>query len=127
MDYLFASSIMGCGLRLATISYDVGCQWFKNFWMRANLLPPSISFSLPSLTIHALVPKFTSRAILKRAQSAFSFNFFKGGARTDGEGVERNWDYLNGQAPSTLEMLPGAQWATLDDCCGWVNCGRQWA
>lgn len=39
----------------------------------------------------------------------------------DGEGVERNWDKLNGQAPSTCEMLPGHRWETLDDCAGWVN------
>ena len=39
----------------------------------------------------------------------------------DGEGVECNWDELNGQGSSTSEMLPGARWDTLDDCCGWVN------
>jgi Kyakuja-Dileera-Zisupton transposase len=121
MDYLFASSIVGCSLQLVTVSYDVGCQWFTNFWTRAKLLPASIGFSLPSLNIRALVPKFHLQSHIEACHSAFSFNFFKGGARTDGEGVERNWDELNGQGPSTSEMLPGARWNTLDDCCGWVN------
>ncbi|KAF7965306.1 hypothetical protein HWV62_44514 [Athelia sp. TMB] len=63
MDYIFASSVIGVGLRMVTISYNVGY----------------------------------------------------------GEGVERNWDELNGQAPSTAEMLPGHRWETLDDCCSWAN------
>ena len=121
MDYLFASSIAGCGLRLVTISYDVGCQWFMKFWTRIQYLPHALGLNLPSLNIRALVPKFHLQSHIEACHSAFSFNFFKGGARTDGEGVERNWDELNGQAPSTSEMLPGARWNTLDDCCGWVN------
>jgi hypothetical protein len=121
MDYLFASSIAGCGLRLLTISYDVGCQWFTKFWDRAALLPAALGDSLPSMTIRALVPKFHLQSHIEACHSAFSFNFFKGGARGEGEGVERNWDELNGQAPSTSEMLPNARWNTLDDCCGWVN------
>lgn len=32
MDYIFASSIVGLGLRTATISYDVSCQWYTYFW-----------------------------------------------------------------------------------------------
>jgi Kyakuja-Dileera-Zisupton transposase len=121
MDYLFASSIAGCGLKLVTISYDVGCQWFKKFWQRAQHLPAALGLSLPLMKIRALVPKFHLQSHIEACHSAFSFNFFKGGARADGEGVERNWDELNGQGPSTSEMLPGARWDTLDDCCGWVN------
>jgi Kyakuja-Dileera-Zisupton transposase len=121
MDYLFTSSIAGCGLRLVTISYDVGCQWFTKFWDRATLLPAALGISLPFMKIRALVPKFHLQSHIEACHSAFSFNFFKGGARTDGEGVECNWDELNGQGPSTSEMLPVARWNTLDDCCGWVN------
>ena len=121
MDYIFTSSIAGVGLRLVTISYDVGCQWFTKFWQRVPFLPAFLSASLPPMKIHALVPKFHLQSHNEKCQSAFSFNFFKGGARTDGEGVERNWDELNGHGPSTSEMLPGARWDTLDDCCAWVN------
>src|SRR5882762_6845508 len=75
----------------------------------------------PFMTIRSLVPKFHLQSHVEACHSAFSFNFFRGGGRTDGEGVERNWDGLNGQAPSTSEMLPGGRWDTLDDCCGWAN------
>lgn len=121
MDYLFVSSIAGVGLRMITISYDVGCEWFKNFWRRSAFLPGHLTLGLTSKVIHALVSKFHLQSHIEACQSVFSFNFFKGGARADGEGVERNWDELNGQGPSTSEMLPGARWDTLDDCCGWVN------
>jgi hypothetical protein len=121
MDYIFASSVANCGLRQVTISYDVGCQWFTNFWNRLKQLPAALGLSLPFMIIRALVPKFHLQSHIEACQSAFSFNFFKGGARIDGEGVERNWDELNGQGPSTSEMLPCARWNTLDDCCGWVN------
>lgn len=121
MDYIFTSSIAGAGLRLITISYDVSCQWFTKFWRRVPLLPVLFTASLPLMSIRALVPKFHLQSHNEGCHSAFSFNFFKGGARTDGEGVERNWDELNGQGPSTSEMSPGSRWDTLDDCCGWVN------
>jgi Kyakuja-Dileera-Zisupton transposase len=106
---------------MVTISYDVACQWFKRFWQRVPFLPPHLGASLVPYRIHALVPKFHLQSHNEECHSAFSFNFFKGAAQTDGEGVERNWDDLNGQGPSTSEMLPGARWDTLDDCCAWVN------
>ena len=121
MDYLFASSILGVGLQLVIISYDVACQWFCRFWQRVPFLPPHLANALSGFSIHALVPKFHLQSHNEGCHSAFSFNFFKGAARTDGEGVEQNWDELNEQGPSTSEMLPGAQWDTLDDCCAWAN------
>lgn len=121
MDYIFTSSISQVGLRLIAISYDVGCQWFTHFWRRAEHLPTHLGLGLTSMLIRALIPKFHLQSHIEACQSVFSFNFFKGAGRADGEGVERNWDELNGQGPSTSEMLPGARWDTLDDCCGWVN------
>ena len=121
MDYLFTSSIRAARLRLVTISYDIACQWFVRFWWRVPFLPHGLGASLSQLSIHALVPKFHLQNHNVGCHSAYSFNFFKGAAWTDNEGVEWNWDDLNGQGPSTSEMLLGACWDTLDDCCAWVN------
>lgn len=121
MDYLFTSSVAGVGIRLLTISYDVGCQWFTNFWNRMGFLPERLRLSLPQWAVRALVPKFHLQSHEEKCHSKFSFNFFFGGARTEGEGVERNWKELNGQAASTAEMTPGHRWETLDYCCGWLN------
>ncbi|KAF7971126.1 hypothetical protein HWV62_22000 [Athelia sp. TMB] len=120
MDYVFASSVVGLGLRMLTISYDVACQWFVHFPVRMPLLPQHLHIS-STVNIRPLVPKFHLQSHEEKCHSPFSFNFMKGGARTDGEGVERNWDDLNGQAASTSEMLPGHRWETLDDCCAWTN------
>ena len=121
MDYLFTSSVVNVGICLLTVSYDIGCQWFTNFWNCMPALPPQLQLSLPMSAIKALVPKFHLQSHEEGCHSRFSFNFFKGVGRTEGEGVERNWDELNGHCPSTAEMLPGHRWETLDDCCGWVN------
>lgn len=137
MDYIFTSSLagvvkfnsavgfginiaVGVGIRMVTISYDVGCQWWTRFSsVRRQRLPEHLQILPPWM--RALVPKFHLQSHQESCQSAFSFNYAAGGARTDGEGVERNWDELDGQAPSTAEMLPGHRWETLDDCCGWAN------
>lgn len=122
MDYLFTSSIAGVGLRMGCISYDVGCQWWINFRRRLITLPKDLHIPPSFLACFtALVPKFHLQGHDEKCHSPFSFNYFTGGGRTDGEGVERNWDELNGQGPSTAEMTPGHRWETLDDCCGWVN------
>ena len=121
MDYLFASSIRGAGLWLITISYDVACQWFVRFWWRVPFLPHGLGASLSQFSIRTLVPKLHLQNHDEGCHSTYSFNFSKGATQTDGEGVERNWDDLNGQGPSTSEMLSGTSWNTLDDCCAWAN------
>lgn len=113
------SSIIGIVVLMLAISYDVACQWWIHFLTRLIKLPVSLQRLPPHII--PLVPKFHLQSHAEKCHSPFSFNYRQGGARTDGEGVERNWDELNGQAPSTAEMLPGHRWETLDDCCGWAN------
>lgn len=121
MDYLFTSSVKDANVKRLTVSYDVSCQWYTNFWKRNAGLPEHVRMAFHPAGIRALVPKFHLQSHVDDCHSAFSFNYSEGGARTDGEGVERNWDDLNPQAPSTAEMTPGHRWETLDVCCGWVN------
>ena len=82
--------------------------------MRSYSHPTSYSHSP---TFKPRCPNSTLGATLTRAMPCYML----GAGRTDGEGVERNWDYLNGQGPSTKEMGPGSWWDTLDDCCGHAN------
>ena len=44
------------------------------------------------------VPKCHLRAHVQKCWAPFSLNFTNGIGRTDGEGVERNWAWLNGIA-----------------------------
>lgn len=121
MDYLFASSVIGFRLPLLQISYDVACQWFVNFWKRMRFLPSPLRLNVPQSAVKPMVPKFHLQSHTEVCHAPYAFNYTEGGARTDGEGVERNWKGLNGQAPSTSEMGAGARYDTLDDCCGHMN------
>ncbi|KAJ7844576.1 hypothetical protein B0H13DRAFT_1908834 [Mycena leptocephala] len=56
-----------------------------------------------------------------KCHGPYSFNYTKGVGRTDGEGVERNWSWLNRAARFISVMGPGSRDDTLDDLCGWGN------
>ena len=122
MDYLFLSSILGANITNIIGSYDIACQWGKNFHHRANdaLTPPHLRPS-PTTDIRFVVPKFHLEAHNAKCQAPFSFNYSVGVGRTDGEGVERNWSSLNGIASSVAMMGPGARWDTIDDFCNFAN------
>jgi hypothetical protein len=120
MDYLFFSSVMGTMLLLITASYDIACQWFRNFWTRMSAMPTEMQ--LPSsVKVRFKVPKFHLPAHVKKCHAPFSFNYTKWVGRTDGEGVERNWAWLNMIARSISVMGPGAREDTIDDFCGYSN------
>ena len=121
MDYIFSLSVINVSICYLTISYDVGCQWFTNFWKQVQLLPTAVSFSMPMLAVCALIPKFHLQSHKEKCHAPFSYNYQKGTSRTEGEGVERNWDWMNPQAPSTCEMTLGNQCNMLNDCFGWLN------
>lgn len=83
-------------------------------------MPPSMQ--LPeSLQLKFCVPKFHLPAHVQKCWAPYSFNFAKGVGRTDGEGVERNWSWLNGIARSVSLMGPGGRADTLDDFCNYHN------
>jgi hypothetical protein len=92
---------------------------FLRCWL--SLVYSALTSRLPTLAIRALVPKFHLQSHEEKCHSNFLFNYSKVCGRADGEGVERNWDELNGQAPSTAEMVPGHRWETLNDSCAWAN------
>lgn len=102
------------------LCYDIACQYGKNFWTRLTTLPSQLQFiKPPNLTFK--VPKFHLPAHKVNCHGPFSLNYTMGVGRTDGEGVERNWSWLNDAAPSTSQMGPGARHDTLDDYMGFWN------
>lgn len=121
MDYLFLSSVIGLSLVAIVVSYDIACQWFKNFWTRMSVLPPQFHLRIPKAMLRFLVPKFHLPDHVEVCQAPFSYNFALGVGRTEGEGVERNWSWLNGAAPSTQLMGPGSRSDTLDDFMTFSN------
>lgn len=120
MDYIFFSSIMGAFLVSLVVSYDIACQWYKGFWERLKHLPERLQF-IKTPAIQFKVPKFHLPPHIPACQAPFSFNYSKWVERTDGEGVERNWSWLNGAASSTSQMGPGRRSDTLDDFMHFSN------
>jgi len=120
MDFIFLSSIIGTMLLLLWASYDIACQWSRNFRKRMERMPCMLQ--LPeNLAIKFCVPKFHLPGHTKKCWGPYSFNYSKGVGRTDGEGVERNWSWLNGIAPCVSMMGPGGRSDTIDDICNYSN------
>ncbi|KAJ7727865.1 hypothetical protein B0H14DRAFT_3518738 [Mycena olivaceomarginata] len=120
MDFLFFSSLIGITLLTIVASYDIACQWGRNFWKRAKDMPENLQ--LPDwIEIIFKVPKFHLPPHVKKCHGPYSFNYTKGVGRTDGEGVERNWSWLNSAARSISVMGPGSREDTIDDLCGFSN------
>jgi hypothetical protein len=120
MDYIFLSSMAGTTLKLVTISYDIACQWGRHLRTRMAKMP--LWLQLPdSLKLQFRVPKFHLPAHVQKCWAPYSFNFTRGVGRTDGEGVERNWSWLNGIARCVSVMGPGGRSDTLDDFCNYHN------
>ncbi|KAJ7917979.1 hypothetical protein B0H13DRAFT_2231340 [Mycena leptocephala] len=120
MDYLWVSSLLGLTLLSIIASYDIACQWCRNFPARMKAFPRWMR--LPeSMKIQFKVPKFHLPPHVKACHGPFSFNYTKWTGRTDGEGVERNWSWLNMIARSVSVMGPGSREDTIDDFCGYAN------
>ncbi|KAJ7604326.1 hypothetical protein FB45DRAFT_769378 [Roridomyces roridus] len=120
MDYIFHMSILGITLASIIASYDIACQWCVNFWNRSKKLPSHLQLPV-GLKIQFKVPKFHLPPHVKKCHGPFSFNYTKWAGRTDGEGVERNWSWLNMIARSVSVMGPGSREDTIDDFCGYAN------
>ncbi|KAH7904863.1 hypothetical protein BJ138DRAFT_1130779 [Hygrophoropsis aurantiaca] len=115
MDYLVFSALAGFMVKSLFISYDIACQWHKHVWERMTNLPSHLHFNTSNTAVTFLVPKFHLPAHVEVCQTAYSFNFTKGAARTDGEAIERGWSNFNSVASSTKAMGPGSRRDTLDD------------
>lgn len=71
------------------VSYDVACQYYKNFWARIEKKWPNLCRLKDKIIF--LVPKMHLMAHKGDCQYTQSFNFTKHVGRTDGEQTERNW------------------------------------
>jgi hypothetical protein len=120
MDFMFLSSVAGSAIKSIIISYDIACQWGHNFFSCMANMPQHLRI-LESVKIQFKVLKFHLPAHISKCYVPFSFNFAKWVSRTDGEGVERNWSWLNGIARCVSMMGLGGCSDTLDDFCNYHN------
>ncbi|KAA1478735.1 hypothetical protein DENSPDRAFT_788366 [Dentipellis sp. KUC8613] len=121
---LMTISIAGVLWKMLVISYDIACQFSKNFQKRMSTFPPSFRISPVATSVTFLVPKFHLPAHGPRCQADFSFNNTEGVGRTYGEGIEANWSKTNRAALSSREMSAGARHESLNDIFGAINWGK---
>lgn len=112
---------MAVTLLTVIASYDIACQYLKNFWQRVSLLPEHLHPKVSPENLHGKIPKFHYDAHQKKDHAQFSFNFTWGAGRINGEGIERLWGYIKKGVGQTVEMGPGARHDVLDDFFGYSN------
>ncbi|THU88535.1 hypothetical protein K435DRAFT_679607, partial [Dendrothele bispora CBS 962.96] len=121
MDFIFWSTIKGKEYLNIFISYDISCQWGRQFWMRMQQHDPSVEMKYGLDGITFLIPKFHLRAHRPACHSDYNFNYTPGCGQTHGEVIEEGWSQSNKAASQTKEMGPGTRAMTLDDVFGFCN------
>jgi hypothetical protein len=115
MDYIVLLALLGITLLCLLISYNIVCQWWKNFGYRMVHYPRHIQLDLNTIKVVTAVPSFHIQAHGPDFQQAFSLAFLPCIGSTVGEEVETGWSHMNPATPSIKEMLPGHRYEVLDD------------
>ena len=118
-DYAVASTLaddIAAGVTDVVITYDIGCQWGKNFSERLPKYSSAPPVNIKSLkTIRFAVPKFHIITHATSCQAAFNLTYMDGVGMTHGEGVETIWASSTSLAIWSRENGPGARHLILDD------------
>jgi len=115
-NYALASLLRHVSNLLPVIlSYDINCQYNKNFGRRMTAMGAVASLGLNLSNWNYAIPKLHIRGHITACQAIFVFHFLPGGAETDGEGIERQWAHLGPIETSTKEMVPGHRHDVIDD------------
>lgn len=125
MDFIVFSALLNTILFDLILSYDIACQYGKNFWSRMEALPQYMHLSMDRARVWFKVPNFHLPLHQPVCHSAYSFHYMWGAGRTHGETVEQNWEFINGAAASTKMMALGSWFGTLEDLFAFHNWRRQ--
>jgi Kyakuja-Dileera-Zisupton transposase len=116
MDFVVIYTLINAVITRLVLSYDIVCQWCRNFGKRNLLFPPFMR--IPDWVFNKtqfVIPKFHIYGHGSSCQFRYSLNFLKWSARTNGEDIERWWAHINPLSMSTKEMGPGSRHDTIDD------------
>ncbi|KDQ54200.1 hypothetical protein JAAARDRAFT_60933 [Jaapia argillacea MUCL 33604] len=118
MDYLVLSTLVGIIFLNIIFSYDIACQWHKNFWSQVDQFPESMMIKQSAVYATFVVLKWHLNAHGSKCQALFSLNNLRGAGRTWAELVEVSWSHTNPVATSAREMGPGARHELLNEHWG---------
>ena len=114
MDFIIFAVLVGVILPWIFITYDIGCQWSKNFRARMSDFPEHMQLN-PATKVNVAIPSWHINGHGQRCRRDFCLGYTRGAGRTCGEEVETTWSSTNLLAPSVREMAPGARHDTLND------------
>ncbi|KAJ7040183.1 hypothetical protein C8F04DRAFT_912963, partial [Mycena alexandri] len=115
MDYILMSALADFDGKELTISYDIACQWKKNLAVRMSQLPEYLQLDLDAIDLDTGLPVWHALAHEELCATLNSLNYIPGVGRSDGEGIERLWAWLNGCSYQTKEMGLGNRADTVED------------
>jgi hypothetical protein len=114
VDFIVLAALVGVMLLRIVITYDIACQWSKNFRKRMEEFPPQMQ--IPETTkVGVAIPGWHINGHGESCRENFNLSYMEGAARTVGEDVETIWSGTNPLAPSIREMGPAARHDTLND------------
>ena len=114
VDYALAGALQSkADIKSIVLSYDIGCQYYKNLEKRFQSCFPDQLGAVQKLVVR--VGKMHLMGHEDQCQYGFSLNYTDGVGRTDGEECERLWAEFNQAAGSTKQMGRGRRCDTLDD------------
>ncbi|KAJ7094831.1 hypothetical protein C8R44DRAFT_749409 [Mycena epipterygia] len=115
MDYVLLSALAGFNLMELTISYDIACQWKKNFGEHIAKLPLELQMEFNDIVLECGLPVWHVLAHEDYCVTLNSLNYITGVGRSDGEGVERLWAFLNSCSYQSKEMGLWNRADTIED------------
>jgi hypothetical protein len=105
---------MGITLLRIILTYDIACQWSKNF--RKRMSEFSAEMQIPDTTqVDVAIPGWHINGHGASCRENFNLSYIEGAGRTVGEDIETTWAGTNPLAPSVREMGPAARHDTLND------------
>jgi hypothetical protein len=123
VDFIFCMIMIRFILLMYVITYDIACQWSKKLDTRLQKTKLGRQATRGQKLVFK-VPKFHLPCHQEECWGPYSLNYQPGVGQTDGEGIERNWAWLNLLARSLSVMTFGSRADTLDDVCNFWNWAR---
>ncbi|PPQ72949.1 hypothetical protein CVT25_004565 [Psilocybe cyanescens] len=103
MDFIALSAVTGIVLLWIVFTYDIGCQWSKNFASQMEDFPKNMRISNYT-QVDIAIPSWHIQGHGPKCQCNFNLAYKKGAGQTCGNKIEGSWSHTNPLAASVCKM-----------------------
>ncbi|KAF9501090.1 hypothetical protein BDN71DRAFT_1555892 [Pleurotus eryngii] len=115
-DFIVLSTLKNNPFVRLVLSYDICCQWSRNFLDCMANFPESMHLSDEAFDhVTYIIPKFHLYGHRSKCQTTYSLSYILWSAETDGKDPERWWAHINPVSMSIKIMGLGSRMDTIDD------------